>query len=176
MNLNGDEKRIQQLFREMSLDDQRRAPQFARLLAEANSGKAHARNRFPALRFAIAVAMLCVALLIAMVVIVKPSKPLDAMVPGDQTLAPTAPEVLAAAIDQSRPVSEAPRVEHKKVIRRVRWQRPSTHAEISTKSLFAWQSPTASLMQTPNDELLRSLPRLGESLQTIKSFSPDEFN
>jgi hypothetical protein len=32
MNLNGDEKRIQQLFREMSRDDQRRAPQFDSVL------------------------------------------------------------------------------------------------------------------------------------------------
>ena len=44
MNLNGDEKRIRQLFREMSLDDQRRAPQFDNVLAAAQSGRTRSQN------------------------------------------------------------------------------------------------------------------------------------
>ena len=67
----------------------------------------------------------------------------------------------------------APRVA---TIKNARPRRSSDHLAIAMKSLFAWQSPTASLLKTPEDELLKSLPRLGESLQTIKSFSPDKFN
>jgi hypothetical protein len=44
------------------------------------------------------------------------------------------------------------------------------------KTLSAWQSPTASLLKAPGEEMLKSLPRLGESLQSIKILSPDEFN
>jgi hypothetical protein len=177
MNLNGDEKRIQHLFREMSLDDQRRAPQFAGVLAAANSGMTHSRNRVPSLRFAMAVAMLCVALLIAMAIIVRPSKSRDAVAPDGQASAPAVQPESEPSIGPSRPVLAAQGVEpHKDVIKRARRRRPPNQIEIAMKSLFAWQSPTALLMQTPRDELLRSLPRLGESLQTIKSLSPDEFN
>ena len=58
MNLNGDEERIRQLFGELSVDDQLRTPQFARVLTAVNSGTAHLRNRTRPLRFAMAVAML----------------------------------------------------------------------------------------------------------------------
>lgn len=177
MNLIGDEKRIRQLFREMRLDDQRRAPEFASLLAASTSRMARSQNRIRSLRFTMAVAIVCVALLIAMAVIVKPSKPKGPAVDDAQALAPTLPPESLPSIGPSRPGVEAPGVEpHKVAIKHARHRRRSNQFEIAMKSLFAWKSPTASLLQTPADELLRSLPRLGESLRTIRFFSPDEFN
>ena len=176
MNLNGDEKRIRQLFREMSRDDQRRAPQFANVLAAARSGMARSQNRPRSLRFATAVAMLCAALLIAMAIIVKPSKPQDPA-RADHAIAPTAPPEPPPDIALERPGTGAPGVEPPRVIiKHVRHHRTTDQLAIAMNSLYAWQSPTASLLKTPGDELFRSLPRLGESLQTIKSFSPDQFN
>jgi hypothetical protein len=175
MNLNGDEKRIRQLFREMSLDDQRRAPQFASVLAAARSGMARSQNRTRSLRFAMVVAMLCAALLIAMAIIVRPSKPNgpardeQAEVP---TVPPKTPPPSVAAKQQGVPRVEPRRV----IIKHARHHQTTDHLAVAMNSLFAWRSPTASLLKTPGDELLRSLPRLGESLQTIKSFSPDQFN
>jgi hypothetical protein len=175
MNLNGDEKRIRQLFREMSLDDQRRAPEFASVLAAAaNSGMTHSQNRTRSLRFAMAVAMLCAALLIAMAIIVKPSKPQGA---AAHASAPAMQTETQPSVVPYQPGVQAPGVEPRKtIIKHARHRRTSDQMAIAMKSLFAWKSPTASLLQTPGDELLRSLPRLGESLQTIKSFSPDQFN
>jgi hypothetical protein len=176
MNLNGDEKRIQQLFRDMSRDDQRRVPQFASVLA-ARSGTAHSQNRTRSLRFAMAVAMLCAALLIAMSIIVRPSKPQGVPANDDQASAPVVQPEAQPSDVPSQPSVGATKVEPRRVIiRHAHPRRPSNGMEIAMKSLFAWQSPTASLLKTPSDELLRSLPRLGESLQTIKSFSPDQFN
>jgi hypothetical protein len=176
MNLNGDEKRIRQLFREMSLDDQRRAPQFDNVLAAAQSGRTRSQNRTRSLRVAMAVAMLCVALLIAMVIIVRPSKPRGSAGSENQIVAPLVqPDAPPSVAPQPR--VESPGVEsYRRIIKRVRHRRPSDQIDIAMKSLFAWQSPTASLLKTPGDELLRSLPRLGESFQTIKSFSPEQFN
>ena len=176
MNLNGDEKRIRQLFREMSLDDQRRAPEFASVLAASTSGMSRSQNRFRSLRFATAVAVVCVALLIAMAIIVRSSKPQVTVAPDAQASAPTVPPESPPDISPSGPEMASGVEPHKNVIKRARRRRPSNHIETAMKSLFAWQSPTASLLQTPDDELLRSLPRLGESFRTIKSFSPDEFN
>ena len=173
MNLNGDEKRIQQLFREMGLDDQRRLPEFASILATAHSGMARSKSRIRSLRFAMAVALLCGALLIAMSIIVRPLKPgpvddADQVARIQQPPSIVVPSQSGAGIINVKP--RAP------IIKRARHRRRSNQIEVAMKSLFAWQSPTASLLQTPDDELLRSLPRLGESFRTIKSFSPDEFN
>ena len=175
MNLNGDEKRIRRLFREMRVDDQRRAPAFAGVLADAHSGTRRSRDR--SWRFAIAVATLCAALLIALVVIVRPSKPQGP--PGDSKQAAatnvepgTQPQAFPTASGLQTPSVDPGRA----TIKRARHRRHSKQVEFAATQLFAWKSPTASLLQTPDDLLLRSLPRLGESLQTIKSFSPDQFN
>ena len=176
MNLNGDEKRIRQLFREMSLDDQRRAPQFASVLAAARSGMARSQNRTRSLRFATAIAILCAALLIAMAIIVRSSKP-NGPARDEQAVTPIVPPEAPSNIAPKQPGVGAPGVEPRRVIiRRVRHHRTTDQLAVAMNSLFAWQSPTASLLKTPGDELLRSLPRLGESLQTTKSFSPDQFN
>jgi len=160
----------------MSLDDQRRAPQFASVLAAARSGMARSQNRTRSLRFATAIAILCAALLIAMAIIVRSSKP-NGPARDEQAVTPIVPPEAPSNIAPKQPGVGAPGVEPRRVIiRRVRHHRTTDQLAVAMNSLFAWQSPTASLLKTPGDELLRSLPRLGESLQTIKSFSPDQFN
>jgi len=124
-----------------------------------------------------AAAMLFAALLIAMAIIVRPSRPQSAAINNDQTSPPPVQSGAPPGVEGSQREAGDANVEpHKAVIKRARHRRPSNQIVIAMKSLFAWQSPTASLLQTPDDVLLRSLPRLGESLRTIKSFSPDEFN
>lgn len=173
MNPNGDGKRIQQLFREMRQDEERRTPDFASVLTRASSGTARSRSVISYLRLAAGVATICAALLIAMSIITRPSKPQGAATPDDQAAARAAEPSVSPSLKRSEGVKVGPRPA---AVKRARPQRPQRQTEIAMKSLFAWQSPTASLLKIPDDELLRSLPRLGESLQTIKSFSPDQFN
>jgi hypothetical protein len=161
----------------MSRDDERRAPEFAAVLAAANSGMAHSKNSNRPLRFAMTAAMLCAALLIAMAIIVRPSKPQGAAAHDDQASAPAVQPEAPPSVVPYQPAVQAPGVEPRKtIITHARHRRTSYQMAVAMKSLFAWRSPTASLLKTPSDELLRSLPRLGESLQAIKSFSPDQFN
>lgn len=177
MNLNGDEKRIQRLFREMSSDDQRRAPEFAGVLAAATSRNVRSQNRSRSLRFAMAAAMVFAALLIAMAIIVKPWKPHGAAALDERASAPALhPEVPPSVVPSPPSVGFTNAGPRMPVAKRAGHRQPSNQMDSATKSLFAWRSPTASLLKTPGDELLRTLPRLGESLQTIKSFSPDQFN
>lgn len=176
MNLNGDEKRIRQLFHEMSLEDRRRAPEIAGVLAADNSGIARSQNRARPLRFAMAIAMLCAALLIAMVFVLRASKPRGPSSPDQALSLPMRPEAPPVAA-RSQPGVEAATLEPRRaIIKRARHRRRSNQTEVAMKSLLAWKSPTASLLKTPDDELLRSLPRLGESLRTMKSFLLDESN
>ena len=172
MNLNGDEKRIQRLFREIRIDDQRRAPQFDGVLEAAISGRMRSRDRVWAMRLALVVATLIVIAFVAAAVIrhgrsgTTGSPEQQAVVEPDSTvLTPdsTNPRQVRASV----PPRGAKQIRHR---------RPTLKPMIDVTSLFAWQSPTASLLKAPGDDLLMSLPRLGESLKTIKTFSPDHWN
>jgi hypothetical protein len=176
MKLNGDEKRIQQLFLEMSCDERQRAPEFADVLAAAKTARERSLNRAPTLRLAMAVATIFVALLIAMAVIVRPSKPQGAA--PEQASAPALQHADPDTNSTSQPDVKADNriASRRHVTKRTRGRRHSDQIAIAVKSLFAWQSPTTSLLTIPDDELLNSLPRLGESLQMIKTYSPEQFN
>jgi hypothetical protein len=176
MNLNGDEERIRQLFREVSSDDRHQAPQFAVVLASAKSGMSPSRNRHRSLRLAAAVAI-CALLLIAMAIIVSPPKSQRGSIPEDQAAAPNLRPEAAPSVGPSGRNVESPSPAPRRVVtKRPRSRPPVNRLEVAMKSLFAWRSPTASLLQTPGDELLRSLPRLGESLKAIKNYTLEQFN
>jgi hypothetical protein len=176
MNLNGDEKRIRQLFCDLSRDDERRAPDFASVIRGASSRTAGSRGGTRSLAFAWVAAVIFVALLIAVAITVRSLRPESVVARED------APSVLPgqpakSGIGPAQPIVETARAGRSKTSTRpVRHRRTANQFEIAMKSLFGWQSPTASLLKTPGEDMLKSLPRLGESLQTIKSFSPDEFN
>ena len=159
----------------MSRDELRRAPQFAELLAAANTGIARSRNHAGFYRFAMA-AVICAVLLIAIALTMsafrsqRESPEQQALVPGEDSEAPRTDDPSMPNTGTSNP---APR---RVVPKRARHRRASDKTAIAMKSLFAWRSPTSSLLKIREDELLKSLPRLGESLRTIKTYTPDQFN
>lgn len=177
MKLNGDEKRIQLLFREIRRNEGQRVPEFAGLLGAANSRNARSTNPTRWLRLAIAVAMLFAALLITAAIFERPSRPQGGAAP-EQASAPAPKKVDPGSIGSSSPEAEVADaiVPRKFARKRIRHRRTSDKTAIAIRSLFAWRSPTGSLLRTPDDELLNALPRLGESLRTIKTYSPDQFN
>jgi len=160
----------------MRLDEQRRTPGFAGVLAAANAGIASSQNRGRFLRFATVTAVLCAAVLIALAIIERPWKQRGPAARDELATAPLAQPDVPGAVESKLSPEAAVDVPRKMTVKHARRRPASNQAALATKSLFAWQSPTASLLQTPDDELLKSLPRLGESLKTIRFFSPDEFN
>jgi hypothetical protein len=173
MNLNGEEKRIRQLFRELSSHEREQAPDFAAVLASANAPTVRSRNGSRSWRFAMACTVLPAVLSVAMAIILQLSQGND---PSRQASTPDSQAQEAPALGplQARATPDVP--PRKRGPRPRRQRRTSDPMTIAMKTLFAWRSPTASLLKIPEDELLRSLPRLGESFQTIKSYSPDQFN
>ena len=172
MNRNGDEERIRQLFHELRREDQGIAPQFGDVFTAAWNRNKGSNTATWSIRFA-AAAVLCVLVLIT----IRLSTP----VPQEEQTAPGSTLSPAASSDTTTKVvgslSQTPNTQgHPTIRRRLRPRQFSSSLAISMKSLSSWQSPTAALLQTPQDEILNTLPRLGESLRTIKSFSPDQFN
>ena len=170
MNLNGEEKRIRQLFLELRGDELDRAPEFASFLS-AHSTRLRTQNRARLLRFAAALSLLFAVLMTATVL--QPSKAPGPDAPRESSSSvpdkPDSAEVIPPAATQDASPG-------RRVAKVRRHRRSSDRMTVAMRSLFAWQSPTASLLAVPSDELLNSLPRLGEPFQTIKPYSPDQFN
>ena len=177
MNLNGDEKRIRQLFREMSCEEEQRTPEFARVLEAASSRAGRKENGIRLFALAWVVSGVVIAILIALSFAMRHSNAQPQSDPGNQVAESEPPKKSEPSNALSTPSVDAPSTATRQTIpRRVRRRRHSDDLAIRVKTLCAWQSPTASLLKAPGEEMLKSLPRLGESLRSIKIFSPDEFN
>ena len=179
MNLNGDEKRIQQLFREMSRDDELHAPAFSRVV-QGGSSRVTPFRVGVSRRLAWAFAMLCVAVITLVIVTLRHQ---SAVVRDDQVTAEEqhtedspssiAPAVIPAPTVTANQPNQPP---GDQVIKRVRHHhRPANELAVAIK-LSAWRSPTAVLLKTSGDDKLMSLPKLGESLRTLRFYSLDELN
>ena len=186
MNLNGDEKRIRQLFREMSREEEQRTPDFTRVIAAAGSGTnlSQRGTRSFALAWA-AVVLIAVLIAVSLAMRHTGTQTQDngsGQVAEDKRSAEAAPAISAtettvAAVSTPRPGTTPPKRRPTRAgvfSNRVRYPQRSDELAVRMKALSAWQSPTASLLKTPGDEI--SLPRLGESLLSIKIFSPADFN
>ena len=172
MNRNWDEETIRQLFHELRCQDQCNTPQFGEVLTAARNRNTSSIILTWSIRFAGAAA-LCVLVLLTIRLSIPVTKPQEQSGPD------SGPSSLAASDTTSevvRNLTEPPKAQRHPTIRRQTRPRqfPSSLA-IAMKSLSSWQSPTAALLQTPQDEILNTLPRLGESLRTVKTFSPDQF-
>jgi hypothetical protein len=42
----------------------------------------------------------------------------------------------------------------------------------AAKAIESWESPTSSLLSSPSDEVLKSVPQLNQSAEELKSFLP----
>jgi hypothetical protein len=176
MNLNGDEKRIQQLFREMSRHDELRMPAFSRVV-EGGSLRVAPFRAGVSRKLAWTFAALCVAVITLAVVTLRHQSP---VVRDDQAKAEEQPSesspipIPLAGVIQPRDLPPV-RPAVKAVFKPVRHRKPVNDLALAMK-LSTWRSPTASLLKTTSDDKLMSLPKLGESLQTLRFYSLDDLN
>jgi hypothetical protein len=173
MNQNGDEKRIRQLFLELSYEDQRRAPAFVNLLTGTESrSKGPSSRAFWPLKI-VATAMLCLAVLIGF-------RALRPVIPQEPVVQDSTTNVLGSSSAPNDVVRNLPPPAKRGPLSpgrtRPRHRQFSGSLTVAMRSLSSWQSPTSALLQSPRDDMLNRLPRLGESLQMIRSFSLDQFN
>ena len=173
MELVGNEKRIRALFSELSIQDQSRTPQFAKLWHRAENTPPPAARKFrrPAIVFAtLAIVAACVVAVWSWshtttdlnAVSIQPQMP--------QITSPTPAPIVGESNDSTSPQqikrSHAPRRK-----RLQKYQAPeSTFTEAAM--LWNWQSPTSILMKSPATLVLNSLPKLNQSAEQLKEFLP----
>jgi len=188
----GNEKKIQALFRELKLADERVAPEFIKVWNRAQATSPGSPRVFR-ISFAVATAVLLVITLSALVLWSRNGQPGDQVdpklatestppgsMPGS-TLAPH--QATPATPPPTRPlrsvVAQSPvRVKSNqwppKLAARRKADLAARNAVIrEAVSISSWQSPTATLMQSPADHVLTSLPQLDRSLNELKTFLPN---
>ena len=177
MELAGDEKRIQALFRELKLEDERVAPEFIRVWSRAQALKQKPRATLKS-SFAVAVILVVVTLfalafwsrkwqggkqqssgLASGPATPGSEPPLSAMTREPKSL------LLDRARDRikiNRPARKIPRRQIEIVSRNA--------ARRDAVALSTWQSPTATFMQSPVDDMWTSAPQFDRSVSEFKSF------
>jgi uncharacterized iron-regulated membrane protein len=188
MELIGEEKKIQALFSELRFADERTMPQFAALWNRAQAVTVRpARTRAFTLSFAAVTAMLVIALVslalwstfsqrnrsISAVVATRTSEPaaVPASVINDVAATPTVP---GEKRHRPRSTSGASSIVRKAAAqRRALMLAVNRKAAQDAKAISSWESPTATLLKSQNDDLLKSLPQLSDSVNELKSFLPN---
>jgi hypothetical protein len=164
MEFSGDEKRIQALFSELSLENQTRTPRFEKLWRAA---EANAPARTP-----LAMRLVLVAIMIIAVMSLVAARSWISSSQTDHT-ANIPPQVI--------PTTSAPRVQQselsaaaKDLVRPRRLIRRQTEraAIREAEMLSNWQSPTSILLNSPAVSVLSSLPQLNQSAKDLEQFLP----
>jgi hypothetical protein len=166
MNQDWQEKEIRQLFHNERQANESLTPDFAGTLEAALSRRGRARPRRLILRVAFAVgALVAVAGFVFLLAGRYSREQAPSVVAGPSDLVikpPAAPDESVASDQPGSVLPERP----SKPARRVHGHRRSTRR--AAPLISQWRSPTDFLLKTPGDELLRTVPRLGESAIEIK--------
>jgi hypothetical protein len=178
MNQNGDEKRIQQLFREMSRADELLTPAFSRVVQGANSRSTATRAGLSR-RLALTFAALCVVVITLTIGVLRYQAFMVSRAPVEQIseAQPTTLELRTPAIVGVVPPDKSMAATPRAMIavKRVHHRKPVNDLALAMK-LSSWRSPTDSLLKSSSDDKLMSLPNLGDSLRTLRFYSLYELN
>lgn len=175
------EKRINRLFYELRQEDEQHAPSFDSVLRAGSPKAAQSSPAWFSLRIAVASAMLILVSGLVFVLLKpflsstetensEPSLPI-VKTPYWQ-LKPLPYEPLTPSIERN-PTLEAI---HRELARPARHKRPAARSYQPAMLISEWRSPTGFLLRTPGEQLLKTVPRVGESLFEIKLRIPDEKN
>lgn len=168
MELGGDEKRIQALFFELSVQDQQHAPRFEKLWREAVPAE-------QAPRFTRSLVVIAATLIVAVAVLFvawsrKRSTEQNVKNVAPQTVAsplapyvPQQPDKVAFVHRGTRSHSSSRRT-------LARQRQPEPALEQQAALLANWKSPTEKFMTSPTRSVFNSLPQLNESVKDLQSF------
>jgi hypothetical protein len=181
MELVGEEKRIQALFSEARLADEQTTPSFVGVWNRAQSKTTRTQRAFN-LSFVAATALLVCALVSLAWWVNSAQRNQQAVVTnvppitnggGIKVVQPsTVPAPLAVtplAVTHPRS-NERSRVLKLAAQRQAALVAANKKAAQDAKAIESWQSPTATLLDSSSDELLKSLPQLNQTVDELKSF------
>ena len=179
MELVGEEKRIQALFSEVRFADEQTAPGFVGVWNRAQAKTVQPRRAFN-LSFVAATALLVCALVSLAWWSSRSQQSRDAVIANVPSITPGArvnvvqpakgpepkPVIQRRLSDKSRALKLAARREALLVA-------ANKKAARDAKAIESWQSPTATLLNSPSDGLLKTLPQLNQTVDELRSFLPN---
>jgi hypothetical protein len=177
MNRDLEKKQIRNLFSDMRREDERRAPAFARVYGAALARLERTGRRWRVVRLAIVTAMLVAIACSAFIFYrqrLSPSAPPQTAGPqiGGPSEASLNPPVAAPA---NLPTTATPRKPSPKFSRlESRRRRAADRSPRSYLAISRWRSPTDFLLRSQPQPLLKSVPRLNESIIGIDLLIPVE--
>lgn len=184
----GDEKKIRALFSEQRFMDEQTAPSFTAVWQRAQSRSLKPRRAFN-LSFAVATALLFCALLSLAIwakytqpatpvnVSAVLSAPNDFLSPPPKSVKENVAPASTADNNQTMPRSITGKARRSNLAgQRQLLTAENKRMEKEAKEITSWQSPTASLLSSPSDDLMKSLPQLNENANELKSFLPNREN
>ena len=164
-----EERTIRELFQQLRRNDESGAPSFVDSLARASSR----RERGARLRLGWQVAVaIVVALLLGGAWLIfsgREKKPRGRADLVDSDVAP------APRVEAPRP-NPTPSLSGEQTFEPDHHYRKQRRAQLRPETLLLsqWRSPTESLLRSPVDRLLKTIPRLNESLIDIKVIEPTQ--
>jgi hypothetical protein len=169
MNQEREERTIRELFRQLKRDEEPSAPPFA-ATREAALSRSERRIRFPFAR--LAAAAIVVLLLLGGVRLIfttrsaRPPSPIALVDSGTPAGRPT-PKFDLSTVPRPAPASIARQAMKPKSDRR----KPAPPRP-ETLLVSEWRSPTVSLLRMPGEQVLKTVPRLDESLIGTRPLAP----
>jgi hypothetical protein len=199
MELNGEDKRIRALFCELKGEEKRTAPLFAKTwnIAEAEFHRRGFRRlrvqpSSNLLRFATAI--LVVSLVLAATVLLprylrlprQPRQPKHdyaeqevAAVPRATSEEPPRSGKVPANRESGKPTDRLVAIRRSGRVKKspvASVQRARPVKQDGQNGLSQWQSPTAKLLRSGGDELLKFVPQMNESAEEMKKFLANDLN
>lgn len=170
MELGGDEKRIQALFSELSLEQQSRVPQFGHLWTRAEqsaSRRAVAPLREKTFSRTVAVSM---SLLVTAAACLLAVWTWYESTPTPNIVIQLPPSITVEAPYTPSPVKQSDNIEPRRQKHIARRRQVDRSIATEAALLSSWQSPTQRFMASPTDLALGSLPALNQSVKDLESF------
>ena len=183
MGSNGEELRIRALFLELRSEESSLAPPLSLDWLRAQSRETQRSTGFGRLR--VAAVSVMIALLVVSGLVLSNRRPQSDV--AELSVKPSTPEPQTfpkneLVVEKIVPIvsKESPKPQKLFTSRRQRLAREKTTfasaSQTSRVELSGWRSPTAILLSSAADRLLRSVPRVDQSSQEFKSFLPDRLN
>ena len=167
MEFTGDEKRIQALFSELSLEDLNDAPHFEKLWRRAEANRSVVRRS--ALVFVTAAILAAVCLVLTWSWYRASQSEQAANIPPQ--IVPTTSDARVSQPEQSLSASSKElRTAHLR--RMVRPRQIGNVAIREAELLSKWESPTSILLDSPTVSVLSTLPQLNQSARDLEQFLP----
>lgn len=164
MNQLSEEEKIRQLFHESREEDRQRAPSFANTLEAARS-KPIADKPRPLLWQAAAMAA-SIIIIIGIILMIRysASESVSPAPAGESIARSPEQKIEPTPSDGIKPAPIIKPVAHGKIARR-----KSRPAQLDSRLISRWQSPTDFLLKTSGSDLFKSVPRISNSTINLKT-------